>query len=140
MTNILFETTVQKATEVIRRIGDSDPFLITDDEALDALRAVLTTLRDRLPVEQVSALGAQLTPLLRGIYYEGWRAGVAPQKMHRELFLSTVAGRLRTPYPGPIEELVRLVLVVVGSTIEPAELIKLRVSVLPADLADLLPV
>lgn len=37
-----------------------------------ALRAVLQTLRDRLPLAPASHLGDQLPLLIRGIYYENW--------------------------------------------------------------------
>lgn len=40
--------------------------------AYHALRAVLHAIRDRMTVEQVAALGAQLPLLIRGMFYEGW--------------------------------------------------------------------
>ena len=39
--------------------------------AYHALQVVLHAVRDRLPVEAVAALGAQLPLLVRGMYYEG---------------------------------------------------------------------
>lgn len=36
------------------------------------LRAVLQVLRGRLPLNEVSQLGAQLPTYFRGVYYEGW--------------------------------------------------------------------
>ncbi len=47
--------------------------------AYHALRAGLHTLRDRLPVNEAAALGAQLPHLVRGIYYENWRPADVPQ-------------------------------------------------------------
>lgn len=41
--------------------------------AYQALRVVLHALRDRLPLDQVVALAAQLPMLVRGCYYEGWK-------------------------------------------------------------------
>ena len=45
----------------------------TDDrqDAYRAVRGVLHTLRDRLPVEESAQLAAQLPTLLRGVFYEG---------------------------------------------------------------------
>jgi len=40
-----------------------------------ALIGALDGLRDALPRDEVVYLGAQLAPLLRGFYYEGWRPG-----------------------------------------------------------------
>src|SRR5207249_4578104 len=40
--------------------------------AYRALRATLHALRDRLIIDEVAQLGAQLPMLIRGLYYEGW--------------------------------------------------------------------
>jgi len=47
-------------------------------EAYIALRAVLQTLRDLLPLEEVVDFGAQLPMLLRGVYYERWTGAPSP--------------------------------------------------------------
>lgn len=49
--------------------------------ALQALRAGLHAIRDRLPAAKVVDLGAQLPTLLRGIYYEGWRLDNEPTRI-----------------------------------------------------------
>lgn len=41
-------------------------------QAYVLLRAVLHTLRDRLPQVEAVQLGGQLPTLIRGIYYDGW--------------------------------------------------------------------
>jgi uncharacterized protein (DUF2267 family) len=43
-------------------------------QAYNALRAVLHSLRDRIPPEVAIKLSAQFPILLRGIYYENWHA------------------------------------------------------------------
>jgi uncharacterized protein (DUF2267 family) len=56
-----------------------------------ALRAVLHLLRDRLPLPEAVALGAQLPLLIRGIYYEGWRPHApTPHARHVEEYLGLV--------------------------------------------------
>ena len=47
-------------------------------DAYRALRAVLHALRDRLTAEQAVHLGAQLSTIVRGLYYEGWRLSANP--------------------------------------------------------------
>ena len=47
-------------------------------KAYAALIGGLHALRDALPGDEVAFLGAQLPPLLRGLYYEGWHAGSRP--------------------------------------------------------------
>lgn len=46
---------------------------LDEGDAYRALRRVLLTLRDRLPMQEAVHLGAQLSMVLRGLYYEGWK-------------------------------------------------------------------
>lgn len=63
-----------------------------DRVAYHALRAVLHAIRDRMSVEQVAALGAQLPLLIRGIYYEGWHPHGKPLHVRdAESFLELVS-------------------------------------------------
>jgi len=48
--------------------------------AYHALRGVLFALRDRLPVEEVFDLSAQLPLLVRGVFLEAYRPGGKPEK------------------------------------------------------------
>lgn len=139
MKTTVFSSTLKESTEVLRAIRESDPFIVSEHEALDALRATLTTLRDRLSVEQTDRLAEKLTPLLRGIYYEGWSTPNTEIEMDQLQFLRTVAYRMDSIYPGPIDNMVRLVLGVVSVDMAEADLIVLTQSVLPADVTALIP-
>lgn len=68
---------VEKASIWVDDVADE---LGTADrhEAYRALRAVLHTLRDRLPFTETAQLSAQLPMLIRGILYEGWRPSHTP--------------------------------------------------------------
>ena len=60
------------------------------DKTYGALIGALHGLRDALPRDEVVYPGAQLPPLLRGFYYEGWRPGA-----HRSArSASALCGRL----------------------------------------------
>ena len=63
-------------------------------EAWKALRAVLHTVRDRLPLDVAVHFGAQLPMLIRGMYYEGWEPSKVPIKMTRESFLAAIQEKI----------------------------------------------
>lgn len=72
------------------------------NEAYHALKSVLHTLRDRLPVEEAAELGSQLPTLIRGIYYESWVPSSTPEKLRtQEDFLEKVEENMGTPTPPP---------------------------------------
>ncbi len=79
-----FDSTIQTTNvllhEVMNDMGWGDR-----NRAYHALRAVLHALRDRLPVDVVAALGAQLPMLVRGFYYEGWHPHGKPLKERKQL-------------------------------------------------------
>ena len=60
------------------------------EEAYSVLRAVLHTLRDRLPLDSAVAFAAQLPLILKGTYYDGWLPAGKPLKMHEEAFLDSI--------------------------------------------------
>src|SRR6516162_11480118 len=69
-------------------------------QAYNALRAVLHTLRDRLPPEVAIKLGAQMPILVPGIYYEGWHAAGTPtRERHIPEFVEHVASKLPQRFP-----------------------------------------
>lgn len=64
----------------------------SQERAYLVLRTVLHALRDRLSVEHVAALAAQLPMLVRGFYYEGWHpAGKPLKERKKEQFLGHIA-------------------------------------------------
>lgn len=72
-----FEQTARKSSEwvaeVMAKLGTENPA-----DGLQALRAGLHVIRDRLPPAEVVDLGAQLPMAIRGLYYEGWRWPAEP--------------------------------------------------------------
>jgi uncharacterized protein (DUF2267 family) len=74
--------------ELAEKLGTDD-----HEEAYRVLRAYLHAVRDRLPVDEAAQLAAQLSPLIRGIYYEGWDPSATPLGYHDfSEFLGRVAG------------------------------------------------
>ena len=133
----VFQTTLLKTGEWLR---DVRQILHWDSEqhAYLALRAVLQTLRDRLPVMEAVHLGSQLPMLVRGFYYEGWTPLDKPLKFTREEFLMCIASHFRGDPDVSAVEVTRAVIETMGTHIDAGELHKL-LDVLPRDFADLLP-
>src|SRR5213595_4151499 len=104
------ESTTQKTHEWIAQVAEA--LHMEKRDAYKALRAVLQTLRDRLPLEVAVHFGAQLPMLIRGMYYEGWEPSKVPIKMSREEFLAVVQSRLIAGRVIDPEETVQAVLVV----------------------------
>jgi uncharacterized protein (DUF2267 family) len=55
-----------------------------------ALIGTLHALRDSLPRDEVVYLGAQMPPLLRGLYYEGWHPVARVGAKTRNAFLERI--------------------------------------------------
>lgn len=68
-----FDATLHKTHVWLRDIME-DLRLADRQKAYLARRGALHGLRDRLTLEEAVHLGAQLPLLVRGIYFEGWRA------------------------------------------------------------------
>ena len=97
------------------------------NRAYRAFRAVLHALRDRLPVEQVAALGAQLPMLMRGFYYEGWHPGRKLRGERRKgEFLAHVARELRNDFDSDPEAIVRQAFQVLSKHISSGEIEKAK--------------
>lgn len=60
------------------------------DWALKALKAVLHTIRDRSPLEEVFHLSAQMPVLIRGIYLEAYKPSGKPHKYNLNQFLGQI--------------------------------------------------
>ncbi len=138
----VFDTTLQKThawlKDVMRELGTEDRH-----KAYLALRSVLHALRDRLTVEEVAQLGAQLPMLIRGFYYEGWDPTDKPVKERRkEDFLRHVFERFKTTRSGEPdvdpETVARAVFRVLARRVSEGE-IEDVVHILPRELRELWP-
>ena len=124
----VFDRTVHKTNawlkEVMIVLGGDDRHA-----AYLALRATLHMLRDRLTVEEVAQLGAQLPMLMRGFYYEGWDPTINPVRERSfEGFLAGIA--LELPNDLDPEEAARAVFSVLAARVSEGEI---------ADITHMLP-
>ncbi len=122
------QTTNTWLNEVMARLGWMDR-----QRSYHALRAVLHALRDRLPVDQAAALGAQLPLLVRGCYYEGWHPAGKPVKEHREAFLARIGKEFWGDPAADPEGITRAVFQVLAKHVTAGEIEHVQ-DALPADL------
>jgi uncharacterized protein (DUF2267 family) len=131
-----FDSTIQTTNiwlhDILERLGWHD-----QHRAYHALRAVLHALRDRLPVDQVAALGAQLPMLIRGFYYEGWHpAGTPTKERRKEDFLAHIASAFRDDPGIDAEEVARAVFQVIAKHVTPGEIKHVKIA-LPGEIRSL---
>jgi uncharacterized protein (DUF2267 family) len=103
-----------------------------------ALTATLHALRDSLPAHEAIFLGDHLTPLLRGLYYEGWRMSQYSALKSREAFLERIREGVHRDPGIDAEQVARVVLSHLAERLPAAELEDLR-AVTPKALRALWP-
>lgn len=133
-----FDSVVQTANvwlkDVMEEMGWQDRH-----RAYHALRVVLHALRDRLTVDEVATLGAQLPMLVRGFYYEGWHpAGKPVKERKKEAFLAHIAEAFRGVPEAEPEAVARGVIAVLARHITAGELEGVK-HCLPDELKSLFP-
>lgn len=132
-----FDHTVQESNIWIKEIAE---YLDMPNRqvAYHALRGVLFALRDRLTVDEAFNLAAQLPLLIRGLFFEGYKAAGRPQKYHAEEFLARVERELQNTSGVTPERATRAVLLVMHHHISEGELSDLF-DELPKDIRQLWP-
>lgn len=132
----IFGKSIQKTNLWLKELAHD---LATEDRhrAYVALRGLLHSLRDRLPLEEVVQIGAQLPMLVRGFYYEGWDPTDKPVKYSREEFLDSIASHFRNEPTVDAEEIVRTTFGFLQRHISAGEVQDI-ISILPRQMVDLL--
>jgi uncharacterized protein (DUF2267 family) len=104
-----------------------------------ALRSTLHALRDRLTVDEVAQVGAQLPMLVRGFYHEGWDPSHKPLRIRdKEAFLGYIAREVSRNGTINPEIAARAVFTLLAGRISAGEIEDVR-HVLPSDLQELWP-
>jgi uncharacterized protein (DUF2267 family) len=132
----ILETTVQKTHQWIDSLAESAH--MDRHTAYQALRAVLQTLRDRLPASEAAHLAAQLPTLVRGIFYEGYRPTRAPETLSKKEFLERISDKIVSQRVVDPLETTCQVFALLERFLGCGEMEKIGL-VLPAELRELLP-
>jgi uncharacterized protein (DUF2267 family) len=135
----VFDTTVQKTNAWLKELMT---VMSWDDRhrAYLAMRSVLHALRDRLTVDEVAQLGAQLPMLMRGFYYEEWDPSHKPEKIrNRRDFLVQISDAFVDDGPSGADEIARGVFRVLESRVSAGEIDDI-LRILPSELRELWPV
>ena len=133
----VIESSTQKTHEWIASIAAAAH--LEKRDAYRALRAVLQTLRDRLPMNDAVHFAAQLPMFLRGLFYEGWESSKMPIKMSAAEFLAAVKARIVADQVIDPLRITQSVLAVMMAHVGVAELEKIK-HILPKDLQSLWPI
>jgi uncharacterized protein (DUF2267 family) len=121
----VFDTTVQETNEWLKAVEARLP-PCSRHEAYGALRAVIHVLRDRLPIEAVMGMSAQLPLLLRGVFLEGWRPKERPSAVRDpQGFADLVKPHLPPGFPRQPNEAVEAVFAVLTARLDSGEVRKL---------------
>lgn len=117
-----FDKSVQKANGWLKELED-DLRIDSRDHSYTLLRAVLHTLRDRLPLVEIVQLGGQLPTLIRGIYYDGWTLNERPGRLNSmDEFVRTVLEAMAPTMPRHPKMEVEGVLALLGRHVSAGEI------------------
>jgi len=134
----VFDRTVQKTNtwlnELMQELGLQDKH-----KAYLAMRATLHALRDRITVDEVAQLAAQLPMLMRGFYYEGWDPSNKPlRERHKAQFLARMEQQFRGEDRIDTERVARAVFTVLANRVSAGEIDDVK-NIVPAELRELWP-
>jgi uncharacterized protein (DUF2267 family) len=104
------------------------------------LRATLHALRDWLPLNEATQLGAQLPTLIRGLYYESWRPQhKSEHPRNRDGFLTRIGSDMAPDVVFEIEDAVSIVFALLARHVSAGEIKDIR-SNMPSDMKELWPI
>src|SRR5262245_19506986 len=132
----VFDKALQTTTSWLKEIAEE----IGPDRrrCYQVLRAVLSSLRDRLTPDEAAHLAAQLPMLVRGIYYDGYRPAGKPERIRtREEFLHRISEHFELTRSLGADEAARAVFKVLEHHRDPGEMAQVKQS-LPQDVRALL--
>ena len=114
--NIAVNAAEEWINDLMQRLGWSDR-----GRVYLVLLASLHALRDAVARDEAVYIGAQLPPLLRGLYYEGWHPGTRPATRSRAAFLERIHDGVHRDPGVDAEEVARAVFALLAARLPAAE-------------------
>ncbi len=103
----------------------------SDHDAYTALHSTLHSLRDRLPVESVAHLGAQLPIIIKGVFYDKWSPKSTPERVDKMTFTSRVHSHFNNDPSINPENVIQTVFFVMQKHIDKNELDNVKAALPP---------
>jgi uncharacterized protein (DUF2267 family) len=113
--------------DLMQRLGWHD-----SEHAFLALIAGLHALRDALGRDEAISLGAQLPPLLRGLYYEGWHPRPHAAARSRGAFIERIHDGVHRNPAVDAEQVARALLALLAARLSAPELENAKAATPPA--------
>jgi len=130
---IAVNATEEWIDDLLRRLGWTDR-----ERVYLVLLASLHALRDAVARDEAVYIGAQLPPLLRGLYYEGWHPSARSIARSRAAFLERVHDGVHRDPGIDAEEVARAVFALLAARLPAAEVEAARAAT-PKQLHNLWP-
>ncbi|HKS89876.1 MAG TPA: DUF2267 domain-containing protein [Stellaceae bacterium] len=135
----VLDKSLQTTNIWLKEIMDAEAVGPDRQVAWRVLGAVLHTLRDRLSVDQVAHLGAELPIVIRGLYYDQWHPAGKPGRERRaDEFVARVNEELRDTRSVDPDDAARAVFRTMSRHVSAGQIDKVRQS-LPEDIRRLWP-
>lgn len=134
--SINFEKHMKEAYSWLNEISKNTGTPDRTDWAYRALKSVLHTIRDRTTLEEAFQLSAQLPVFIRGVYFEGYKPGNKPDKMHSDEFLWEIRNKMSPDDTIEPEMVFKVVLEILYNHVSSGELTDIR-GTMPKDIQKL---
>ncbi|MFP4403379.1 MAG: DUF2267 domain-containing protein [Candidatus Woesearchaeota archaeon] len=108
----------------------------TYNQAYIALYGTMHTLRDRLTIENLTHLGAQLPLIIKGIYYNNWTPKDNPKKLDKMTFISRVHSYFNNDPKINPENVIQTIFYVMQKHIDQGEINNIKAT-LPPEIENL---
>lgn len=129
----VFDSTIQKTNLWLKDIEGAMRVTDNKPKAYAALRGVLHTLRECMPVDETMKFAAQMPLLVRAVYFDGWKPRRKPVRLTKATFFRELRECLRGQSDVDVGLAARAVFSTIEKHVSRGEVASVR-RVLPAEI------